>query len=44
MAIFGIVQSLSLKKEEFIYLESKEILEDIMDAPAKNPSCFINAV
>lgn len=44
MSILGIVYSLNLKKEEFFYLESKDILEDIIDAPSKNPVFFINSV
>lgn len=44
MSIFGILHSLNLKKEEFFYLESKDILEDIIDAPSKNPAMFINTV
>jgi hypothetical protein len=44
MSILGILFSLNLKKEEFIYLESKDILEDIIEAPSKNPVLFINAV
>lgn len=35
---------MNLKKEEFYYLESKDILEDIIEAPSKNPSLFINAI
>jgi len=42
MSIFGIVHDLNLKKEEFFYLESRDILEDIIEAPSKNPSMFIN--
>lgn len=38
MKILGIVYSLNLSKEEFFYLESKDILEDIVDAPSKNPA------
>ena len=44
MAILGLIYNLSLKKEEFFYLESKDILEDIIDAPSRNPTYFINAV
>ena len=44
MAILGIVFSLNLKKEEFICLESKDILDHIVEAPSKNPILFINAV
>lgn len=44
MSILGIVFSLNLKKEEYFYLESKDILEDILDAPSNSPSFFINAV
>jgi hypothetical protein len=44
MSILGIVHSLNLKKEEYFYLESKDILEDIIDAPSRNPALFINAV
>jgi hypothetical protein len=44
MSILGIVHSLSLKKEEFFYLESKDILEDIIEAPSRNPAMFINSV
>ena len=34
MSILGILFSLNLRKEEFIYLESKDILEDILEAPS----------
>ena len=44
MSIIHLMNNLNLKKEEYIYLESKDILEDIIDAPSKNPSLFINAV
>jgi hypothetical protein len=44
MSILGLVYSLNLKKEEFYYLESKDILEDIIEAPSKNPSLFINMI
>ena len=44
MSILGIIFSLNLNKEEFIYLESKDILEHIIEAPSKNPVLFINAV
>ena len=44
MAVLGLVFSLNLKKEEFIYLESKDILDHIVEAPSKNPILFINAV
>lgn len=44
MAVLGILFSLNLKKEEFIYLESKDILDHIVEAPSKNPILFINAV
>jgi hypothetical protein len=44
MKILGILYKLTLKKEEYFYLESKDILEDIIDAPSRNPVYFINAV
>jgi hypothetical protein len=44
MSILGIVFSLNLRKEEFIYLESKDILDDIVESPSKNPIIFVNAV
>ena len=44
MSILGLAHSLNLKKEEYFYLESKDILEDIIEAPSKNPTLFINAV
>jgi hypothetical protein len=45
MSILGIVFSLnSMRKEELVYLESKDILEDIIEVPSKNPVLFINAV
>lgn len=44
MSILGIIFSLNLKKEEFFYLESRDILEDIIEAPSNNPMLFINAV
>ena len=37
MKILGIVYSLNLSKEEFLYFESKDLLEDIIEAPSKNP-------
>lgn len=40
----NIMSLLNFKKEEFFYLESKDILEDIIEAPSKNPALFINAV
>jgi len=40
----GIVFDLNLKKEELIYLESKDILEDVLKAPSCNPAFFINSV
>jgi len=44
MSVFGILFSLNLRKEELIYLESKEIIEDIIEAPNRNPILFINAI
>jgi len=44
LRILGVVPNLNLKKEEYFYLESKDILEDILEAPSKNPSLFINCV
>jgi hypothetical protein len=44
ISVLGIIFSLNLKKEEYIYLESKDILEDIIEAPSRNPVLFINAV
>lgn len=44
MSILGLVYSLNLKKEEFFYLESKDILEDIIEAPSKNPALFISII
>jgi len=44
MSILGLLYSLKMRKEEFIYLESKDILEDIIDAPQRNPTYFMNAV
>lgn len=44
MQIMGILFSLNLKKEEIFYFESRDILEDIIEAPSKNPVLFINAV
>lgn len=40
----GIVFDLNLKKEELIYLESKDILEDILKTPSVNPAFFVNSV
>jgi hypothetical protein len=42
--ILNLSHSLGLKKEEYFYLESKDILEDIIEVPAKNPSLFVNAI
>jgi hypothetical protein len=44
MSIMGILFSLNLSKEEIIYLESKDILENIIETPSKNPVLFINSV
>jgi hypothetical protein len=44
MSILGILYSINLRREELIYLESKDILDDIVEAPSKNPILFINAV
>lgn len=44
MSILGILFSINLKKEEYIYLESKDILDDIIEAPSRNPVLFVNAV
>jgi hypothetical protein len=44
MSILGILYSINLRREELIYLESKDILDDIVEAPYKNPILFINAV
>lgn len=44
MSILGILYQMSLKKEEYFYLESKDILEDIIDAPSRSPVYFINAI
>jgi len=43
-SILHLLPFISLKKEENNYLESKDILEDIIEAPSKNPSLFINSV
>jgi hypothetical protein len=40
--VLGLVSQINLKKEEYNYLESKDILEDILEAPSKNPTLFIN--
>lgn len=44
MSILNLAHALSLKREEYFYLESKDILEDIIDVPAKNPSLFVNTI
>ena len=44
MSIMGILFSLNLSKEEIIYLESKDIMENIIETPSKNPVLFINSV
>jgi hypothetical protein len=44
MSVMGIVFDLGLKKEELIYFESKDILDDILKAPSQNPVLFINSV
>ena len=44
MSVMGIVFDLNMKKEELIYLESKDILEDILKSPSLNPALFVNAV
>jgi len=43
MSILGLIYSMNLTKEELIYLESKDILEDIIETPSKNPVLFVNA-
>ena len=44
LSVLGILFSLELKKEEVIYLESKDILEDIISAPSQNPILFVNTI
>jgi hypothetical protein len=44
MSILPLLFSLNLTKEEIFYLESKDILEDIIETPSKNPVLFVNAV
>jgi hypothetical protein len=43
-SILTLLPFISLKREENNYLESKDILEDIIEAPSRNPSLFINSV
>jgi hypothetical protein len=43
MSVLGLMFSSNLTKEELIYLESRDILEDIIETPSKNPVLFINA-
>ena len=43
-SILNLLPYINLKKEEINYFESKDILEDIIEAPSKNPSLFINSV
>lgn len=42
--MLGFISFINLKKEEYNYLESKDILEDILESPSKNPALFINAI
>jgi hypothetical protein len=42
--MLGFISFINLKKEEYNYLESKDILEDILEAPSKNPALFINSI
>jgi hypothetical protein len=42
--ILGLISQINLKKEEYNYIESKDILEDILEAPSKNPTLFINSI
>ena len=44
MSIMEILFSLGLKAEEIIYIESRDILEHVIDAPSRNPVFFINAL
>ena len=44
MGLMGIIFELNLKKEELIYYESKDIIDDILKAPSQNPVLFVNAV
>ena len=44
MAVLGIVYSLNLKREEFFYLQSVDVLVDVFETPSKNPALFINAL
>lgn len=44
MSVLNMVHNMGLKGEEYSYIESKDILEDIIDVPAKNPALFVNAV
>lgn len=43
-SILTLLPFISLKREENNYLESKDILEDIIEAPSRNPSLFVNSV
>lgn len=44
MSVINMVHNLGLKGEEYFYIESKDILEDIIDLPAKNPALFLNSI
>lgn len=45
LSVLTVLYSLSMmRKEEINYLESKQVLEDIIEAPSKSPVLFINAV
>lgn len=44
MSVMGVLYFLNLRREELIYFESKDILDDIIEAPSKNPILFINSV
>jgi hypothetical protein len=43
-SILTLLPFISLKREENNYLESKDILEDIIEAPSRNPAQFVNSV
>jgi len=44
LALLPLAFQLNLCKEELIYLESREVLEDILESAYRNPVLFINSV
>ena len=44
LKVIGLAHSLELRKYELNYLESKDILEHIIEMPTRNPIMFLNSM